>query len=265
MLETPDSVWESLRLEASNLCDQEPQMEEFLEQHVLNHCSLSEALVFCLASQIQHSSISLDVITQVFLEVLQSEPQILFDSCLDLKAYVERDAACDKLLMPLVYFKGFKALQVQRISHRLWNQGRHFLALFLQSQVAAKFAVDIHPGASLGSGIMLDHATGLVIGETTVIGDDVSILHSVTLGGVGSESGDRHPKIGSGVLISAGAKVLGNVCIGKGAKIGAGSLVIDSVKPYSTVVGVPAKVVGENKNEMPALEMNQHFQIISPC
>ena len=131
--------------------------------------------------------------------------------------------------------------------------------------MAAKFAVDIHPGASLGSGIMLDHATGLVIGETTVIGDDVSILHSVTLGGVGSESGDRHPKIGSGVLISAGAKVLGNVCIGKGAKIGAGSLVIDSVKPYSTVVGVPAKVVGENKNEMPALEMNQHFQIISPC
>ena len=138
------------------------------------------------------------------------------------------------------------------------------MALFLQSQVAAKFSVDIHPGATLGSGIMLDHATGLVIGETTVIGNDVSILHSVTLGGVGSKSGNRHPKIESGVMISAGAKVLGNVSVGRGAKIGAGSLVIESVKPHSTVVGVPAKVVGENQKEIPALEMNQHLQIASP-
>ena len=261
MTEVPDSVWASLRSEAKKLSDQEPQLSDFIEQHVLNHNSLSEAIVFCLASQIQHSSISFDVIAQVFKEVLQSEPQILFYSCLDLKAYVQRDAACEQLLMPLIFFKGFKALQVQRISHQLWNKGRRFLALFLQSRVAAQFSVDIHPGASIGSGIMLDHATGLVVGETAVIGDNVSILHSVTLGGIGSESGNRHPKIGSGVLIAAGAKVLGNISVGKGAKIGAGSLVMDSVKPYSTVVGVPAKVVGENKNEIPALEMNQHSQI----
>ena len=264
MRETPDSVWLSLRSEASKLSDKEPQMAGFVEQHILRHNSFSEAIVFCLASQTHHPSISFETIAQVFHEVIQSEPQILFDLCLDLRAYLQRDAACENLLMPLVYFKGFKALQIQRISHKLWTQGRRFLALFLQSQVASKFSVDIHPGATLGSGIMLDHATGIVIGETTVIGNNVSILHSVTLGGVGSESGNRHPKVESGVMISAGAKVLGNVSVGRGAKIGAGSLVIESVKPHSTVVGVPAKVVGENQKEIPALEMNQHLQIASP-
>jgi len=171
----------------------------------------------------------------------------------------ERDSACTTLAVPFLYFKGFHALQTHRIAHWLWQQGRHSLALFFQNRMSVVFGVDIHPAAQLGYGLMLDHATGLVIGETTVIGNNVSILQSVTLGGTGKEGGDRHPKVGDGVLISAGAKILGNICIGEGAKVGAGSVVLHAVPPHTTVAGVPAKVVGTPNTDQPALDMNHEF------
>ena len=161
--------------------------------------------------------------------------------------------------MPILYFKGFQALQLYRVAHWLWLQGRNHLALYLQSQISEVFAVDIHPGAQIGSGIMIDHASGLVIGETAIVGNDVSILHSVTLGGSGCIKGSRHPTIGNGVMISAGAKILGNVMVGDGVKIGAGSLVLESVPPHVTVAGVPAKIVGAPREAAPALEMDQYL------
>jgi len=175
----------------------------------------------------------------------------------DLCAVQERDPAVEFFSTPLLYLKGFLALQSYRIAHWLWNQKREALAIYLQNQISVVFAVDIHPAARIGKGIMLDHATGIVIGETAIVEDDVSILQSVTLGGTGKESGDRHPKIRAGVMIGAGAKVLGNIEVGRGAKVGAGSVVLDHVPEHTTVAGVPAKVVGRPDSEMPSLAMNQ--------
>ena len=190
-------------------------------------------------------------------EALQADPSIGQSIRSDIRASFERDAAFDRHLTPILYYKGFQALQLQRVAHWLWLQGRKTLALFFQNQVSETFAVDIHPGAQMGSGIMLDHATGLVIGETAVIGDNVSILHSVTLGGSGCKGGNRHPRVGNGVMISAGAKILGNINIGNGVKIGAGSLVLEDVPHHVTVAGVPAKIVGKPREDSPALEMDQ--------
>jgi serine O-acetyltransferase len=177
----------------------------------------------------------------------------------DLKAVVERDSACHELYIPFLYFKGFHSLQTHRVAHWLWTHGRESLALFFQNRMSTEFGVDIHPAARLGSGIMLDHATGLVIGETAVVGDNVSILQSVTLGGTGKDEGDRHPKIGDGVLISAGAKILGNIRVGAGAKVGAGSVVLEDVPEHTTVAGVPAKIVGKPLSDQPALDMDHDF------
>jgi serine O-acetyltransferase len=163
------------------------------------------------------------------------------------------------LCTPFLYFKGFHALQTHRIGHWLWNHGRESLALFFQNQMSVEFGVDIHPAARLGHGIMLDHATGVVIGETAVVGNNVSILQSVTLGGTGKDEGDRHPKIGDGVLISAGAKILGNIRVGDGAKVGAGSVVLENVPAHTTVAGVPARIVGRPSSDQPALEMDHDF------
>ena len=171
----------------------------------------------------------------------------------------DRDSACTELSVPFLYFKGFHALQTHRVTHWLWEQGRESLALFFQNRMSAEFGVDIHPAAQLGYGIMLDHATGLVIGETAVVGNNVSILQSVTLGGTGKDEGDRHPKICDGVLISAGATILGNICVGEGAKVGAGSVVLEAVPPHTTVAGVPAKIVGRPSTEQPAMEMDHDF------
>lgn len=177
----------------------------------------------------------------------------------DIQAVNERDSACCSLVTPLLYFKGFHALQAYRIAHWLWRQGRKPLALFLQNRISSVFAVDIHPAARIGKGIMFDHATGIVIGETAVVEDNVSIMQSVTLGGTGKEAGDRHPKVRKGVLISAGAKILGNIEVGECAKVGAGSVVLKDVPPRSTVAGVPARIIGENRCLQPSRDMDHHI------
>ena len=193
------------------------------------------------------------------MEAFDSAPEIVEATRIDLHAVLERDSACNELHLPFLYFKGFHALQIHRVSNWLWNENRKSLALYLQNRTSCVCGVDIHPAAKLGSGIMLDHATGLVIGETSVVGNNVSILQSVTLGGTGKEEGDRHPKIGDWVLISAGAKILGNITIGTGAKIGAGSVVLKDVPDHTTVAGVPAVPIGKPSSEQPAAAMDHDF------
>jgi serine O-acetyltransferase len=161
--------------------------------------------------------------------------------------------------MPFLFFKGYHALQSYRAAHWLWQQGRECLALFLQNRISQVFDVDIHPGARIGRGVMIDHATGVVIGETVVLEDNVSMLHGVTLGGSGCGKGDRHPKIRAGVLIGVGAKILGNIEIGEGAKIGAGSVVLDAVAAHTTVAGVPAKLIGRPRGDEPSRDMDHHL------
>ncbi|MFT5483084.1 MAG: serine O-acetyltransferase [Halieaceae bacterium] len=254
-----DSVWQRIRKEAAIDAESEPILASFLHATILNHDSLETALSFHLANKLDSPTASAMLIREVI------EQAMVEDECLpqairrDLQAIEDRDSACTSLANPFLYFKGYQALQVHRVAHWLWKQDRKPLALFFQSRVSAGFGVDIHPAARLGYGIMLDHATGVVIGETSVVGNDVSIMQSVTLGGTGKEEGDRHPKVGDGVLISAGAKILGNISIGTGAKVGAGSVVLQDVPPHTTVAGVPAKVVGKPGTDLPALEMNHQL------
>jgi serine O-acetyltransferase len=191
--------------------------------------------------------------------VLETDPSLGEAFRADLMAWAQRDPACDRLIEPLLYFKGFHALETYRIGHRLWNAGRKDFALYLQSLVSRFLQVDIHPAARIGRGIMIDHATGIVIGETAVVGDNCSFLHNVTLGGSGREQGDRHPKIGRGVMIGAGAKILGNIKVGDCARIAAGSVVLKDVPPRRTVAGVPAREIGDNTCAEPALTMDQFF------
>ena len=196
---------------------------------------------------------------EVMTKAMESEPAIGAAVRADIRAVSERDPACQQCAMPLLYFKGFHALQSYRIAHWLWREGRQALALHLQSLIAEIFSVDIHPAARIGKGILVDHADGLVIGETAVVGDNVSLLHEVTLGGTGKQTGDRHPKIHDGVLIGAGAKILGNVDVGQGAKIAACSVVLEDVPAHTTVAGVPARIIGRARFEQPALEMDHHL------
>lgn len=251
-----DPVWEQIRAEATRHSRDEPILASFLHSTILNHTRLELALSFHLASQLDSPTASSLLLREVMLQALDSDPAIREAVRADLLAVQERDSACHELYIPFLYFKGFHALQTQRVAHWLWTHGRESLALFFQNRMSAEFGVDIHPAASMGRGIMLDHATGLVIGETAVVGNNVSILQSVTLGGTGKDEGDRHPKIGDGVLISAGAKILGNIRVGEGAKVGAGSVVLEDVPPHTTVVGVPAKVVGRPSSDQPALDMD---------
>jgi serine O-acetyltransferase len=196
-------------------------------------------------------------IREIIEEAFTAEPTIIHAAEIDIKATRERDPACNSYSTPFLFYKGFQALQVYRIAHWLWSEQRHTLAFFLQNQMTNIFAVDIHPAATIGCGVMFDHATGLVIGETAVVEDDVSILHGVTLGGTGKDSGDRHPKVRRGVLIGANASIIGNIEIGEGAKVGAGSVVMKSVPPHVTVAGVPAVVVGKPHRDCPAYTMGQ--------
>ena len=254
-----DPILIAIKQQALEASSQEPLLRSFFKNAVLDHQTLDALLSFNLSRQLPHSAVPCAEIGDIISMAFAAEPAILRSVRLDIEATVERDAACDSYLIPILYFKGFQALQLYRVAHWLWMQGRKNLALFLQNQISETFAVDIHPAARVGAGIMIDHATGLVIGETAVVGDNVSILHSVTLGGSGAEMGDRHPKIGNGVMISAGAKILGNITVGDGVKIGAGSLVLKSIPSHVTVAGVPAKIVGTPNEESPALEMNQFF------
>ncbi len=254
-----DPIWEQIRDDAARHTRAEPILASFLHATILNHTNLEAALSFHLASQLDSPTASSLLLREVMQEAMDADPSIRTAVRADLQAVKDRDSACHELYIPFLYFKGFHALQTQRVSHWLWNKGREALALFFQNRMSAEFGVDIHPAARMGQGIMLDHATGLVIGETAVVGNNVSILQSVTLGGTGKDEGDRHPKIGDGVLISAGAKILGNILVGEGAKVGAGSVVLESVPPHTTVAGVPAKIVGRPASDQPALDMDHGF------
>ncbi|MGB0323156.1 MAG: serine O-acetyltransferase [Luminiphilus sp.] len=254
-----DPLWTTICAEVRELIRTEPMLEDFLRATVLNHSSLESALSAHLGNQIDCATIPARVLCHVISEAFSTRDDIRQAMRDDLQAVVERDSACESFHLPLLYFKGFHALQLHRVSNWLWLQGRRSLALLMQSRASMKFGVDIHPAATFGSGIMLDHATGLVVGETAVVGNQVSILQSVTLGGTGKEHGDRHPKISDGVLISAGAKILGNIRVGEGAKVGAGSVVLRDVPAHTTVAGVPAKVVGRPDSDLPALNMNHEI------
>lgn len=258
MVETSKRIWKSLRREVDEMADREPILASFLYATVLNHPSFEEALSFLLASKLASATIHSITLRDVMYKAHQEDPGIA-DACVaDLVAVRERDPACRGYSQPFLYFKGYQSLQTYRIAHHLWKEGRIELALHLQSRMSEIFAMDIHPAAQIGCGIMLDHGTGVVIGETAVVEDNVSILHEVTLGGTGKQGGDRHPKIRKGCLISVGAKILGNIEIGEGAKVGGGAVVLTDVAPHTTVAGIPAKPVGKVKGA-PSREMDQSF------
>lgn len=254
--EGEDAMWSAMQLEARKAAEEEPLLASFLFATVLNHESLSVALAFHLANKLKSGTMPSTLLMRLFLDVLNTDPDLIPCMRQDLLAVMERDPACTRLIDALLYFKGFHALQSYRIAHSLSAiQSRSSLAYHLQSQVSKIFQVDIHPRAVIGPGAFIDHATGVVIGETAVIGKNCSMLHHVTLGGSGKFHGDRHPKLGDGVLIGAGATILGNVKIGHGVQIGACSLVLSNIPDYATVVGVPAKMVGRQKAGIPSLTM----------
>ena len=255
----PQELWQQLKSEARQVIQQEPLLASYVSACVLNHDSLQSALSFILANKLSDDVMPAATVLELFDKAFSESPDIAVNASCDVKAVFERDAAVSTHLAVILYMKGFQSIQVHRLAHFLWVNNRKELALFVQSRNSEVFGVDILPACKIGSGIMFDHATGIVIGETSVIEDNVSILQQVTLGGTGNEKGDRHPKIRSGVLISAGATVLGNIEIGIGAKIGAGSVVLDEVEPHTTVVGIPAKAIGKPCSEMPSETMNQSF------
>ena len=255
-MQNGDPIWERIRSETCDAAAAEPVLASFLHATILNHEELECSLSFHLANLLDNPSAPAMMLRELILEALRDDSEIRGAIRDDLNAILERDSACQELYIPFLYFKGFQALQIHRIGHWLWTHDRQPLALFLQSQMSRQFSTDIHPAARFGHSIMLDHATGLVVGETAVVGNRVSILQSVTLGGTGKEDGDRHPKIGDGVLISAGAKILGNIHVGEGAKVGAGSVVLQDVPAHTTVAGIPAKVVGKPTSNSPALDMD---------
>ena len=253
-----DELWQQLRRDAEQVIQQEPLLASYVYACILNHDSLASALSFILANKLSDDVMPVVTVRELFDSAFESSPEIIEFAVCDIKAVYNRDAAICSYLPAILYLKGFQSIQVHRLAHYLWKNSRQELALFIQSRNSEVFSVDIHPGCMMGRGIMFDHATGIVIGETSVIEDNVSILQQVTLGGTGNEQGDRHPKIKSGVLISAGAKVLGNIIVGEGAKVGAGSVVLNDVDPHTTVVGVPARLVGKPHSDKPAETMEQN-------
>ena len=252
-----DPVWDAIRQNARELLSAEPSLSSMVMANVLNHESFEAALAHRLAERLDHPDVSADLIRQAFHDALASRPEIGHEARADLAATIERDPAAHRAIVPFLYFKGYQAIQTHRFANALWKAGRKDFALYLQSRSSQVFQVDINPNCKIGRGIMLDHATGFVAGETAVIGDNVSILQGVTLGGTGKADEDRHPKIGNGVLIGAGAIILGNIRVGECARVGAGSVVVKDVPPRVTVVGVPAKIVGEAGAPQPASMMDQ--------
>lgn len=255
------ALWANILTEVASVAAEEPVLASFLHATILNHRNLAAALSFHLANKLHSDVTPALLLREVFADAYVSDPNIVDQMSCDILATYERDSACHNLSTPLLYFKGFHALAAHRVAHWLWHSGRRSLALVLQSRVSMVFAVDIHPAARIGKGILLDHATGIVIGETAVVDDCVSMLQAVTLGGTGKESGDRHPKIHRGVLIGPGASILGNIRIGEGSKIAAASVVLADVPPHSVVAGVPAKVIGTtNASAEPAEKMDQSLE-----
>jgi serine O-acetyltransferase len=262
LFETSGGVWAQLRVEAMQVAAEEPLLASYLHAAILHHESIDEALSYHLAQKLGGGDMNALLLREVAREAYAADPRLAIQAARDMRVVRERDPACRTYLQPFLYFKGYGGLQAHRIAHWLWNEGREILAYHLQSRVSELFAVDIHPAASIGAGVFIDHAHGIVIGETAVVEDDVSMLHSVTLGGTGKQGGDRHPKVRRGVMIGAGAKVLGNVEIGEGARIAAGSVVLEDVPPRCTVAGVPAKPVGGpcGEGEVPAETMEQRLE-----
>jgi serine O-acetyltransferase len=250
-------LWEEIRSEAGRVADEEAELASLLGDVVTEASCLGTALGRRLARKLARADMARDELAPLLAGILREHPELVLSAGADLQAIMQRDPACQTPLEPLLFYKGFLAITTYRLSHYLWNHGRRPLALYFQSISSEVFGVDIHPAARIGCGVLLDHATSFVVGETAIIEDDVSILHEVTLGGTGKQSGARHPIVRSGVLIGAGAKILGRVEIGTGAKIGAGSVVLSDVPPHKTVAGVPAEIVGESAEENPALAMDQ--------
>jgi serine O-acetyltransferase len=239
----PPPVWCSLRQEATRAAQAEPGLASMLHAVILSHHSLADSLSFQVGRKLGDGELRPMTLREIALSAYQADPGLIDAAEADLRAVFERDPACKGYLQPFLFFKGFIALQTHRIAHWLWGQGRETLAHHLQSRVSESFQVDIHPAARFGKGVFIDHATGVTVGETAAVGDDVSMLHGVTLGGTGAERGDRHPKIGRGVLLGAGAKVLGNITVGDYAKVASGSVVLKPVPPGCTAAGVPARLV----------------------
>ncbi|MEI8145508.1 MAG: serine O-acetyltransferase [Alphaproteobacteria bacterium] len=256
-LDTVDPLWFRVRAEAEEAAEREPALATFFFGSVLSQHSLQEAVAARVAARLDHSDVPQAIVRQAFHDALTADATIASAMRADIAAVLDRDPAASRAIEPLLYFKGFHALQAHRLAHWLWEVGRRDLALYLQSRSSSVFQTDIHPQARIGQGIFIDHATGLVVGATAVIEDDVSMLQDVTLGGTGKETGDRHPKVRAGVLIGAGAKILGNIEVGHHSRIAAGSVVLNAVPPCSTVAGVPAKVVGEAGCPEPSHSMNQ--------
>lgn len=256
-----DGTWQALRDEAARVLDEESSLGHLLEDVILSRETPAAALAARLSRRLARVDMPRSSLEPLIHGVFANHPKILHSAIRDVLAIYDRDPACFSPLEPVLFFKGFLALSTYRVAHQFWQDGRRWLALYLQSLSSEVFAVDIHPAARIGCGIMIDHATSFVVGETAIIEDDVSILHEVTLGGTGKDSGERHPIVRSGVLIGAGAKILGRVEIGTGSKIGAGSVVLEDVPPHTTVAGVPAVIVGHARESNPAIEMNQHLDV----
>jgi serine O-acetyltransferase len=264
VLDKVDPIWSRIRNEADEVVRREPEIASFIYASILHHNTLEAAIVHRLAERLDHAEVSGELIRQAYADALEDEPTIGDAFRADIVATVDRDPATERCIEPVLYYKGFHAIQTHRLAHWLWRKGRKDFANYLQSRSSSVFQCDINPAARIGRGIFLDHATGLVVGETAVIEDDVSMLHGVTLGGTGKEAGDRHPKIRRGVMIGAGATVLGNIEVGHCARIAAGSVVLKAVPHNTTVAGVPAKVIGTAGCPEPARSMDQLFYDSGP-
>jgi len=254
-----DPVWAKIRDEAEAIVHHEPEIGTFIYSSILHHDTLEAAVIHRVAERLDHADVSAELIRQAYNDALEDDPKIGEVFRADIVAVFDRDPATDRFVEPVLYYKGFHAIQTHRLAHWLWGQGRKDFAYYLQSRSSAVFQCDVHPAARIGRGIFLDHATGLVVGETAVIGDNVSLLHDVTLGGTGKDHGDRHPKICDGVLIGAGAKIIGNIEVGHCARVAAGSVVLTAVPHNVTVAGIPAKIVGDAPCAEPSRTMDHMF------
>ncbi|QUS35351.1 serine O-acetyltransferase [Falsirhodobacter algicola] len=256
-ISTLDPIWQRICEEAQQAIRDEPLIGGFVHASLLHHPTMDRALAYRFALKLSSNDMSEQILREIGEEAYAASPDIVQAARADLTAVFDRDPACHRYLQPMLYFKGYQALQAYRIGHWLWTQGRRDMAYFVQMRVSEVFGVDVHPAAKVGRGVMIDHAHSIVIGETAIVGDNVSMLHSVTLGGTGKQDGDRHPKIEDGVMIGAGAKVLGNITVGHCSRIAAGSVVLRDVPPCTTVAGVPARVVGEAGCDQPSINMDQ--------
>ena len=252
-----DPVWARIKQEAEEAVRNETLLGGLVHSSILYHGSIERALAYRISLKLASGELSEQIIREICDEAYEKDESLGLSARADITAVFERDPACHRYIQPVLFFKGFQAIQAYRVAHWLWNQGRKDMAYIFQMRISEVFGIDIHPAARIGQGIMIDHAHSIVIGETAVVGDNVSMLHSVTLGGTGKEEEDRHPKIGDGVLIGAGAKVLGNIKVGNCSRIAAGSVVLSEVPSCKTVAGVPARIVGDSGCDQPAMTMDQ--------